>query len=242
MSLDVLYLTWNREAFTRFSFEMLLKNTDWGLVDRLVVWDDYSRDGTLCYLREAILDAPVPVHLRVGGYRSPVSIMNKYVEQYAPDADLFAKIDNDVVVPPGWLNDLKAVMDASPELELLGMEAARTRTRGTAPCPTGSGPHSWVAADHVGGVGLMRTSSFTSRPRLTARGRFGFTSWQVHHNLALGWVTPDLHVCTLDLIPFEPWRSLSNRYAKEGWQRKFPRYPLGEYYWDWWDERYRVAA
>ncbi len=240
MSLDILYLAWNREAFTRFSFEMLLANTDWNLVDRLVVWDDYSEDGTLDYLREAVDGCPVETVVRVGGYRSPVSIMNRYVAQY--DADLFAKIDNDIVVPPGWLNDLLAVMDGSPELELLGMQAAFTQTRGPDPAPGGSGEHLWEPAHHIGGVGLMRRSAFTSRKPMNAGGRFGFTGWQERHEPVRGWITPDLHVCCLDQIPFEPWRSLSLDYMSRRWQREWQPYLKDSYYWHWWPEYARERA
>lgn len=231
-SLDILYLAWNRIGFTRFSFEQLLANTDWDLVDRLVVWDDYSEDGTLDYLREAIEGCPVEHELRVGGYRSPVSIMNRYIDQY--DADVFAKIDNDVVVPPGWLNDMVAVMDASPDLELLGMQAAFTQTRGPEPAPGGSGVHGWTPSGHIGGVGLMRRDAFTSRRPLIAGGRFGFTGWQEKYEPTLGWITPDLHVCCLDQIPFEPWRSLSLDYMSRGWQRAWQPYMPDSYYWHWW--------
>lgn len=240
MSLDILYLAWNREAFTRFSFEQLLANTDWDLVDRLVVWDDYSEDGTLDYLREAIQGCPVEHELRVGGYRSPVSIMNRFIDQY--DCDVFAKIDNDVVVPPGWLSDMLTVMEANDDLELLGMQAAFTQVRGRDPVPGGTLDHSWVPGNHIGGVGLMRRAAFTSRPPMNAGGRFGFTGWQERYEPVRGWITPDLHVSCLDQIPFDPWRSLSLDYMQLGWQRSWQPYLDDSYYWHWWPDSAKEKA
>lgn len=241
--IDVLYLSFNRLEFTRFSFEQLLANTDWSLVNELVVWDDYSRDGTIDYLREAVQRAPVDVTMRVGGYGSPVTLMNKYMENH--HAPLFAKIDNDIVVPPGWLNDMAAVMDACPDLELLGMQAGITWNRGPDPAPGGTGPHHWQPARHIGGVGLMRRSAFDRLPRLVPQQKyFGFTLWQERYEPVIGWITPDLHVCSLDTIPFEPWRSLSLDYIRMGWQRKWEPYPRNAYYWNWWppEAREREAA
>lgn len=242
--IDILYLSYNRKAFTEFSFEQLLANTDWSLVNELVVWDDYSRDGTIDYLREAVQRCPVDATMRVGGYGSPVTLMNKYMENH--DAPVFAKIDNDIVVPPGWLNDMAAVMEHNPELELLGMQAGITWTRGPDPVQGGSPlVHRWEEARHIGGVGLMRRSAFDRLPRLNASGTyFGFTLWQERYEPVIGWITPDLHVCSLDTIPFEPWRSLSLDYIRRGWQRKWEPYPRGAYYWNWWPEsaREREAA
>ncbi len=242
--MDILFVTFNRQAFTEFSFDMLIANTDWSLVDRLVVWDDYSTDGTLDWLRENLDRVPkAEVQLRVGGYRSPVAIMNRYIERFGGETDLFAKIDNDIVVPPGWLNDLLRVMDANPKLELLGMEAAFTRTRGPDPDPFGHDCHTWEPCSHIGGVGLMRTSAFLKRRKIPASGRFGFTQFQEwDDNLQRGWITPDLHVACLDQIPFEPWRSLSVRYVQEGWQREWPTYGEIDYFWEWWPDYAREAA
>ena len=45
-SVDVLFLAYNRLAFTQESFKALLENTDWQYVQRLSVYDDGSVDGT----------------------------------------------------------------------------------------------------------------------------------------------------------------------------------------------------
>ncbi len=245
MSVGVLYVSWNRAAFVEFSFEQLLANTDWNLCDHLCVWDDYSSDGSLDWLRWRIASLkaegfPCEIDLRVGGYRSPVAIMNRYVKAY--DTPLLLKCDSDCVVPPGYLNDLCAVMDASPELELLGMQSGFTGVRGPAPTQGGTGPHSWERASHIGGVGLMRREAFTSRPSMNADGRHGFTVFQEKHDVVCGWITPDLDVTCLDQVPFEPWASLSESYTNLGWQRAWPPYPSNHYSWAWWDEKWKEQA
>jgi hypothetical protein len=97
MGLDVLYLTWNRRAFTEFSLQMLLDNTDWEKVDRLIVHDDGSdkSEGTLAKVRDMLHDQKPPVEViieaRPWGVRfaSPPAVMNWYVEKYG-DSERFA--------------------------------------------------------------------------------------------------------------------------------------------------------
>lgn len=231
----ILFVSFNRETFTRFALDMMIENTDWRLVSSVTLWDDYSQgDDTLELVRATAKRIPVDCDVRVGGYRSPVSIMNRYVKAY--DTPLFAKLDNDVIVPPGWLTDLLAVMDGNPDLEALGMQAAFTNVRGPDPSPEGTGPHSYVEANHIGGVGLMRRAAFLERPPIQAEGRFGWTLFQEKHDVRVGWITPDLHVSCLDQIPFDPWASLSTYYTQMGWQRPTPWTPYDALHYtsDWW--------
>lgn len=214
MSLDVIYLAWNRREFVECTFPLLLANTDWTLVDRLVVYEDGSTDSTREYLDEAVKQCPVSASLSYLGYGSPPATMNHHFA--GTPAELVAKIDSDIALGPGWLNDAVAVMDASPELELLGLASGWTGVK--------DGPLSWAPASHIGGVGLMRTSAFKSRPPIGHDGRFGFTEFQYAHDLTRGWLTPDPQALQLDLLPFEPWQSLSRRYIAEGWQREWPPY------------------
>lgn len=216
MNIDVVYVAWNRLEFTRYSFGLLLANTDWGLVDRLVVYDDGSTDGTREWLDKAVRSCGVPgarvVYL---GHGSPVAVMNDYLDSSIADA--FAKVDNDIAVPPGWLGTMVNVLDENPRLDLLGMEAGRTGIPGPPPVW-----HAVEPASHIGGIGLMRTSAFLDRPAMRARGRFGFTEFQDVQGLRCGWISPDLLVPQLDRVPVEPFASLSREYIKNGWQRRWP--------------------
>jgi hypothetical protein len=224
---------------------MLLDNTDWSKVRRLVIHDDGSdeQEGTV-NLVESMIDGwqtnrrtcPVefmarPWETRLG---SPPAVMNWYLEEFG-DAERFAKIDSDIVVPPDWLNNLTTVMDAYPELELLGMEAGRHGPPGHNGTPF-AGVYSYEPATHIGGVGLMRTSAFEKHPAMFGQGgRFGFTEWQHEYQPVRGFVCPDLLVSELSRIPFEPWAGYAASYFERDWERDWPKYhPRWDYWWSWW--------
>ena len=245
--IDVLYPTWNRREFTRFSLQMLLDNTDWGYVRRLVIHDDGSDDqeGTVKavekLLEERNPSVEVVFYKRKWSERfgSPPAVMNWYVDKHG-DSDRFAKIDSDIVVPPGWLEALLGVVERMPELELLGMEAGRMGPPGHNGNPWNwdrpTDGYSWEKAQHIGGVGLMKTESFRVRPQMPAfAGRFGFTEWQHEYKPVRGWITPDLLMAELTRIPFEPWVSLSASYVERDWEREWPKYhEQWDYWWSWW--------
>ncbi len=229
MSVDVLYLAWNRLEMTKVSFATLRANTDWTLVDRLVIYDDGSKDGTREWLERAGADVPVPAFdFRRTKFRSPPATMN---DAFAlTEADIVAKIDNDIAVPKGWLNAMLGVMDGSPNLEALGMEAARTGSEFQR--ANGSRRHSWITGSHIGGVGLIRSDAI--RKPLRSNGRYGWTEYQRRWNLCRGWIVPDLPVLQLDLLPFEPWVSLADYYVSKRWARRWPAYdPLRPEWWEW---------
>lgn len=227
--IEILYLAWNRAAFTALSWHLLMANTDWSLVNRLTVYDDGSEDGTLEYLREHIDECPVKCELRETDLRSPPAIMNHFLAQKR--VKYFAKVDNDIACPPGWLNALLTVMEAEPKVELLGAEAGQTIRPPETPFT-----YEWQPSSHIGGVGLMRTEAFHIKGRspLPSRGRFGFTEWQSRYRLVRGWISPDLLMPQLDRVPTEPWRSHSEQYVENRWQRDWGHYPLdATHYWDW---------
>ncbi len=217
MKLDVLYTAFNRIAFTRITFQRLIDHTDWSLVDRLVIYDDGSEDGTFQYLRHAHLEVPCDTVLRKTELRSPVAIMLDYLAE--TEADVFAKVDNDIALPPGWLLPPVSVLSRHPELDVLGLAAGWLGR----PAKNGAS-YGFEAASHIGGVGLMRTSAFTRYPGLEASGRFGFTEWQHENPVVSGWITPDVNAVQLDLIPDEPWADLARRYVVRGWSRRWPPY------------------
>lgn len=243
--IDVLYLTWNRREFTRFSLEMLFENTDWSLVRNLIVHDDGSdaQEGTADLVAGMLErfsqrdDAPPVAFCQrkwEERFGSPPAVMNWYVENWG-DSERFAKIDSDIVVPPGWLGNLLAVVAQEPRIELLGMEAGRHGPPGHNGAEW-DGQYRFEKGSHIGGVGLMKTESFKIRPRLLGNhGRFGFTEWQHEYQPVRGWISPDLLVSELSRIPFEPWTTYTAEYLEKTWEREWPKYhERWDYWWSWW--------
>jgi len=237
--IDLLYVAFNRLEMTRESFAALVANTDWSQVARLFVHDDGSTDGTREYLEEAVrvIESDVILHTeRLGG---PVAAMNWYLDHAdeTSEVDTFAKIDNDFVVCPRWLDLLLHLHFLNPGIDLYGTEPMMKHPRSV----DGSlSDWSLTSARHIGGKGLIRYRAFERsgcRPYPHGKhGYQGFTQWQLKHRaVKKAWVTPDIPCFGLDQLPFEPWQSLTDRYVEFGWQRRWGEYdPLDTTYWNWW--------
>ena len=254
--IDVLYVAWNRLEFTRASFGALVDNTNWELVRMLVIHDDGSTDGTREHLEAQAAYAqdilPCEVLLSRGRVGGPVATMNAYLEMEGRPP-LFAKVDNDFVMPPHWLDDLAAVMEVNQELDILGcepfvgletappLEGQTWGSRllepeeGSEQYGTSAPVYGYTPARHIGGKGLIRARCFEGR-EMWADGYQGFTQWQERNEeVTKGWITPDLRCFGLDQLPLEPWRSLTDRYVAQGWQRRWSEYAEASHpYWDWW--------
>ncbi len=231
--LDIVFPTHNRREMVQASFEALRENTNWTLVDRLHIADDRSTDGTHDYLAMELRHFPFPARLtsqRFGGSVNGLLDAGAHTR-----ADIIAKIDSDVIVCPGWLDQMLTVMREHPSLDCLGMEPGF----GGDVAPLDA-PRTFEAAKWIGGVGLIRPDVFR-RGRLRQNDRFfGWTAFQ-KRLCNSGWITPALPVFLLDLLPFEPWVSLTESYIEKGWQRPLHREP-GRYdqsmsgFWEWWLE------
>lgn len=240
--IDILFTAWNRLEFTKASFEALLRNTNWDLVDNLHVHDDGSTDRTKQYLEDAIDSVPasVPVHFSTDRRGGPVAAMNHHLDLFADgEAGAFVKIDNDIICPPGWLPELVRQATIHPGIDCIGMQPR------FAPCKPAPFPRRSVSADapYIGGVGLIRYRMFrTCRP--TPKGRFGWTEFQGRHeDVRKAWIKPDLPLFSLDLIDAEPWASLAAEYERCGWQRRWSKYAGGGREWcQWWLDEQEAAA
>jgi glycosyltransferase involved in cell wall biosynthesis len=219
--IDIIYPTFNRLEFTKESLSVMIRNTDWAQVRKLILYDDGSSDGTREYLKSVEYPAKIEfVFEEIGG---PVAITNRYLSD--SPSDIFCKIDNDTMLPANWLSESLKVMNAHPELGLLGIDTFNPVRMGT--CSRGYRP-----ALFIGGVGLMRRSCFKTLPR--PNGRFGFTQWQRESKSIKGWINPSIPVFMLDKIYLEPWASLSKEYVARGWQRSWPLYKETEsILWSW---------
>jgi glycosyltransferase involved in cell wall biosynthesis len=224
---DLLYLSSNRLEFTRETFSTLLRNTDWRFVRELVVNDNNSVDGTREWLEQAVRQAPVPVRYIKANHLSPVTAMLQFIA--SGRAPVLAKVDNDTMVPPGWLRLSLEALERHPELALLGIEAFHPHSDDL------QLPRSYVPAEFISGLGLYKRSVFArSRPRAIGKW-FGFEEWQVAQGSSLvrGWINPALCIFLLDRIPFEPWLSYSDMYIARGWQRSWPKYDPNCTLWQW---------
>lgn len=238
MNCEILYLAYNRRAYTEASFRLLHENTDWRMVSRLIVYDDGSEDGTAEHLQEAGLLIGVPAfEFRRQRFGSPPALMNDYLA--TTEADVFVKIDNDILMPPNWIESALSVLERHPELELLGLNGGMT---GVPDRPEHAVLCGYDPCSHIGGVGAMRVSAFTNRPPIMARGRHGFTQWQEKHEPVRGWITPGLAVAEFDRIPAEPWRSLAKEYVARGWAREWGEYSHLHPWWDGMLEQLAVTA
>jgi len=223
--IDILYVAWNRLKFTSATWAWMKAHTNWDHVNKLVVYDDGSEDGTLEFLRDNVTSfryhhRTIEAELRVCDLRSPPAIMNHFIATCESEA--FAKIDNDIALPGGWVEKMIDVLEKNPEIDLLGMEAGMIALDGRDGV-TYEG-YDIEPCTHIGGVGLMRMSGFRSRPEIPYRGRFGFQEWQDRYEVPRAWIKPDLLVPQLDRVPLEPWVSLTEEYIEKGWSRSWPKY------------------
>ena len=231
--MDILFIASNRQEFTRASLTTLLRTLR--PEDRLVVYIDKDISNSEEFIRPRLRPQDV---VRITDFGSPVAVMNNYISNTPDGSPIFAKVDNDLIVCPYWLEATLEAMERYPEFELVGIEPFSTQPQW--------GGNEIVGTDHIGGIGLMRRSAFINRPRPTANGRFGFTEWQyATPQVKCGWMTPPLPVFLLDHLPWSPWKELSVEYLQKQWQRR-PWGDYGEAYWElwsWWkDTEYEREA
>lgn len=229
MKIDLLYLAKDRFEFTQESFTLLLENTNWDLVNMLFVVDDNSKSSSAAKWLQVTSDqAPVKTQFHSTNLSSPVGVMLYYLDHR--EAEYFAKVDNDICLPPGWLEAMTSVIERY-DLDLLGMEAGRS----------GEPPDDWDGiysrnkdCSHIGGVGLIRGTAIRRSRRPVPNGRFGWTENQHQVPYTRAWIKPDLQMYALDQVPREPWTNYSYDYYEQGIQRFWSNYPKEmTWYWNW---------
>lgn len=251
MKVDVIYLAHGRPEFTGISFKSLLANTDWSRVNALTVYGD----GEPFQLPPFI--SPVSMTLRNERLGGPVAVLNHALQNSS--ADYVCKIDNDVMVPPGWWLRCVALLDGhmrglpgAPPIDLLGIEPWAPDTTVFSHVPPARlvecepGLHQLCFTRNIGGIGFFRRAAFQRCPSdapmewhlPTPNGRYGLTEWQwAHPRVVRGFIDPPLPVFLLDHHP--AFRELNARYDAEGQQRRvWGEYPPEmSWLWEWWDAK-----
>lgn len=233
---EILYLTHNRLEYTRASLSALGRNTNWDLVSRVQFFDDRSEDGTREFVKGYAAGDPVIE----GTWNSPVDAMAEFFR--GSTAELVAKIDSDVMLPPGWLDDCEQVLAENPLVDLVGIEARGQSAAESA--PTGVKRVAYWSP-WVGGIFVGRRQAILDamqrRPLFCDRASgkyFGWQAFQEQAGLHVAWLRPSLQVFLLDRMPIEPWGGLSDEYVRRGWQRPAPYFYGPEWAGLWgWHER-----
>jgi glycosyltransferase involved in cell wall biosynthesis len=221
---SILFVAKNRKQFTEWSLTSLLGNTNWDLVEKLWLNDDGSVDGTDLVLEDAAHFVPIESEVRRTNIGSPISIANDAV--FECKTQFIAKIDNDTLLPPGWLDVAMEVIAGEPKTDLVGLEYWGLE---------GGLPYRPAPAAFVGGLFLARRDIFQGKKLPESHGiYYGWQDWQNQQQIKRSWIQPSIPVVLLDRIPVEPCASLTKEYEAKGWQRPWERYgPEQAHLWNW---------
>lgn len=118
MKIAMEMLTFNRLEFTKIVLENYFKTTK--IEHKLLVWDNYSTDGTREWL-EAVAKKryPLKVHFSKQNVGVPQAIRGFLRHPFTADANLVGKIDNDILVCDGWLENFANAMEKIPKLAIV---------------------------------------------------------------------------------------------------------------------------
>ena len=105
--IPILLTTYNRLEYTKKSLSSIIENTsDSGI---LYIIDNASTDGTIEYLNS--IEHSMVEKIIFNDTNIGVSgAMNQFFDIIKDDYEYFAKVDNDTIVPPGWLNSLLSAL------------------------------------------------------------------------------------------------------------------------------------
>jgi hypothetical protein len=237
---DILFLAKGRKEFTEASWEALMNSDLRGWPhDRVWVYTDGDLE---------INHWPDAFSLECARYGGPVACTNAHI--VATRGQFIAKIDNDLILCPGWLEACLDVMGRHTEVDLLGLEPWAPDEK-LWPCwvepmaaaiqDDNRAPARPRRVSHVGGIGLFRRSAFErfGLPIPNSKDdRYGFTEWQWNNpSMVKAFLDPPLPVFLLDHLPFQPWMELGDKYETTGVQRRqwgFYDPIKHKALWDWW--------
>jgi len=156
--IPILMLTHNRLSFTKKAIASVLLSTK--VPFQLFIFDNGSTDGTVEYLQS--LDGDPRIRVEFSETNQGIQGgMDRFHAAY-PGAKHYAKVDNDTLVPPGWLRELKYII-GKHNAELVGsihhtftegcLQAMnKAQVEGFAPYPTPGGSGILYSAKFVKGI------------------------------------------------------------------------------------------
>src|SRR5437016_12509687 len=101
MKIDLIFLTHNRLEYTKLALESVLADPNEDFV--LTLWDNASTDGTSEYLKT--VKDPRIKEIIFSRENVPQTTAVRHVWE-SSKADLVGKLDNDCLIPRGWLRTL----------------------------------------------------------------------------------------------------------------------------------------
>ena len=108
-------LTWNRLEYTKKAIKSILDNTNYPFI--LWIWDNNSTDGTIKYLK-GLKDNRIQITYSKENI-GLIPPFNIFLEQFK-NVKYVCQIDNDCVMPKGWLSKFKYTMDNLPIFSVSG--------------------------------------------------------------------------------------------------------------------------
>jgi glycosyltransferase involved in cell wall biosynthesis len=117
-SIDIVYFTFNRIAYTRQTLPALIENAQ--VPFALTIIDNGSTDGTIEYLGEMRAAYPdtirdIILNVENKGLAGPTNDFWK-----GSSAEFVGKVDNDTLVPAGWLRRMLEAHEKSDKLGVIG--------------------------------------------------------------------------------------------------------------------------
>src|SRR6056297_3387710 len=117
MSIDLIFITFNRLDYTKRALASVLKDSSEDF--SLTIWDNGSTDGTVEYLKEEVDDNRIRNIVLSKDNNGQIYAANKIWQN--SKADLLGKLDNDCIVTPGWTQTFERAHREIPELGVLAM-------------------------------------------------------------------------------------------------------------------------
>lgn len=115
MTIDILMITYNRSRYTQMSIEQLLSTLTPD--SRLWIWHNGDDTRTLDVVQSFANDSRI-ARIHHSEENAMLRVPTNWFWEHA-EGDLVGKVDDDCLVPDGWLESLTAAHGANPDLGVL---------------------------------------------------------------------------------------------------------------------------